>query len=80
MAFNLSKYEESKMYFEEIVIKHQSSDYFPQSLFALYTINLKIGSDEYLTYRDKIISDYPNSDFAKYIINFEGIGLSLIHI
>ncbi|NDB30621.1 hypothetical protein EB151_13870, partial [archaeon] len=64
LAFNLSKYEESKMYFEEIVIKHQSSDYFPRSLFALYTINLKIGSEEYLTYRDKIISDYPSSDFA----------------
>ncbi len=75
MAFNLSKYEESKMYFEEIVIKHQSSDYFPQSLFALYAINLKTGSEEYLTYRDKIISDYPRSDFAKYIINSEGIDI-----
>ena len=75
LAFNLSKYEESKMYFEEIVIKHQSSDYFPQSLFALYAINLKTGSEEYLTYRDKIISDYPRSDFAKYIINSEGIDI-----
>ena len=73
LAFNLSKYEESKMYFEEIVTKHQSSDYFPQSLFALYAINLKTGSEEYLTYRDKIISDFPKSDFAKYIINSEGI-------
>ena len=26
-----------------------------------------------LSYRDKIISDYPNFDFAKYIINSEGI-------
>ena len=32
-------------------------------------------SEEYLTYRDKIISDYPNSDFAKYIINSEDIGI-----
>ena len=75
LAFNLSKYEESKIYFEEIVIKHKSSDYFPQSLFALYAINLKTGSEEYLTYRDKIISDYPRSDFAKYIINSEGIDI-----
>ena len=75
LAFNLSKYEESKMYFEEIVIKHQSSDYFTRSLFALYAIDLKIGSEEYLTYRDKIMSDYPNSDFAMYIINSEGIGI-----
>ena len=75
LAFNLSKYEESKIYFEEIVTKHQSSDYFSRSLFALYTINLKTGSEEYLTYRDKILSDYPNSDFAKYIINSEGIGI-----
>jgi tetratricopeptide (TPR) repeat protein len=75
LAFNLSKYDESKMYFEEIVTKHKSSDYFTQSLFALYTINLKIGNNEYLNYRDKIISDYPNSDFAKYIINSEGINM-----
>ena len=75
LAFNLAKYAESKTYFEEIVSKHQSSNYYSQSLFALYTINIKIGDDEYLTYRDKIISDYPNSDFAKYIINSEGIGI-----
>ena len=73
LAFNLSKYEESKMYFEEIVTKHQSSDYFPESLFALYTVNLKTSNKEYFNYRDKILSDYPNSDFAKYIINSEGI-------
>ena len=75
LAFNLAKYAESKTYFEEIVSNYQSSNYYPQSLFALYTINIKIGDDEYLTYRDKIISDYPNSDFAKYIINSEGIGI-----
>ena len=75
LAFNLAKYDESKTYFEEIVSKHQFSNYYSQSLFALYAINIKIGDEEYLTYRDKIISDYPNSDFAKYIINSEGIGI-----
>lgn len=78
LAFNLAKYDESKTYFEEIIFKNQSSDYYLQSLFALYTINLKINNDEYLNYRDKIISDYPNSDFAKYIINFENI--EIVHL
>ena len=78
LAFNLAKYDESKTYFEEIIFKYQSSDYYLQSLFALYTINLKINNDEYLNYRDKIISDYPNSDFAKYIINFENI--EIVHL
>ena len=78
LAFNLSKYDESKTYFEEIIFKNQSSDYYLQSLFALYTLNLKINNDEYLNYRDKIISDYPNSDFAKYIINFENI--EIVHL
>ena len=73
LAFNLAKYDESKLYFEEIIIKHQSSNYFQQSLFALYTINMKINNDEYLNYRDKILSNYPNSDFSKYIIDFENI-------
>ena len=78
LAFNLAKYDESKTYFEEIIFKNQSSDYYLQSLFALYTINLKINNDEYLNYRDKIIADYPNSDFAKYIINFENI--KIVHL
>ena len=73
LAFNLAKYDESKLYFEEIIIKHQSSNYFQQSLFALYTINMKINNDEYLIYRDKILSNYPNSDFSKYIIDLENI-------
>ena len=78
LAFNLAKYDESKTYFEEIIFKNQSSDYYLQSLFALYTINLKINNDEYLNYRDKIIANYPNSDFAKYIINFENI--EIVHL
>ena len=73
LAFNLAKYDESKLYFEEIIIKHQSSNYFQQSLFALYTINMKINNDEYLNYRNKILSNYPNSDFSKYIIDLENI-------
>ena len=73
LAFNLAKYDESKLYFEEIINEHQSSNYFQQSLFALYTINMKIDNDEYMNYRDRILSNYPNSDFSKYIINLENI-------
>ena len=73
LAFNLAKYDESKLYFEEIINEHQSSNYFQQSLFALYTINMKINNDEYVNYRDRILSNYPNSDFSKYIINLENI-------
>ena len=75
LAFNLAKYDESKLYFEEIINKHKSSNYFQQSLFALYAINMKIDNDEYLNYRDQILSNYPNSDFAKYIIISEDINL-----
>ena len=75
LAFNLAKYDESKTYFEEIVSKHQFSNYYSQSLFALYVINIKIGDDEYLNYRDRILINYPNSDFAKYIISSESIDL-----
>ena len=78
LAFNLAKYAESKTYFEEIVTKHQSSNYYSQSLFALYTINIKIGDDQYLNYRDRILTNYPNSDFAKYIISSESI--DLVHL
>ena len=78
LAFNLAKYAESKIYFEEIISQHQSSNYYSQSLFALYTISIRIGNDEYLNYRDQIVTNYPNSDFAKYIINSESI--DLVHL
>ena len=78
LAFNLAKYDESKLYFEEIIIKHKSSNYYQQSLFALYAINMKMNNDEYLNYRDQILSNYPNSDFAKYIISSESI--DLVHL
>ena len=39
---------------------------------------MKINNDEFLNYRDQILSNYPNSDFAKYIISSESI--DLVHL
>ena len=71
LAFNLASYRESIFYFNEIIDNHKSSDFYLQSLFAIYIINKKIGDQKLNKFKDVILMEYPNSDFAKYIINAE---------
>ena len=71
LAFNLASYRESIFYFNEIIDNHKSSDFYLQSLFAIYIINKKIGDQKLNKFKDIILMEYPNSDFAKYIINTE---------
>ena len=71
LAFNLASYEESKLYFNKIVDNHKESDFYLQSLFALYIINKKLGDKKYNEFKEVILTQFSNSDFAKYIIGSE---------
>ena len=75
LAFNLANYKEAKEYFENIVINHSKSDYLQQSIFALYVINEKLLNDESIIYKNRILKEFPNSDFAKYIINNDNLDI-----
>lgn len=76
LAFNLASYKESKEYFENIINNHSKSNYFQQSVFALYVINKKIMNDDSEMYKNKILEEFPNSDFAKYIINNDNLDIN----
>jgi len=76
LAFNLASYKESKEYFENIINNHSKSNYFQQSIFALYVINKKIMNDDSEMYKNKILEEFPNSDFAKYIINNDNLDIN----
>src|SRR6056300_3350 len=76
LAFNLASYKESKEYFENIINNHSKSNYFQQSVFALYVINTKIMNDDSELYKNKILEEFPNSDFAKYIINNDNLDIN----
>ena len=76
LAFNLASYKESKEYFENIINNHSKSNYFQQSVFALYVINKKIMNDDSELYKNKILEEFPNSDFAKYIINNDNLDIN----
>ena len=52
LAFNLASYQESKLYFNNIVDNHKESDFYLQSLFALYIINKKLGDKKYNEFKD----------------------------
>ena len=71
LAFNLASYQESKLYFNNIVDNHKESDFYLQSLFALYIINKKLGDKKYNEFKEVILTQFSNSDFAKYIIGSE---------
>ena len=71
LAFNLASFRESMLYFNEIIDNHKSSDYYLQSLFALYIINKKIEDQKFNKFEEVILTEFPNSDFAKNIISTE---------
>ena len=75
LAFNLSSYLEAKEYFENVIKNHSESNYFQQSIFALYIINKKLMNNESLLYKNRILEEFPNSDFAKYIINNDNLDI-----
>ena len=75
LAFNLANYKEAKEYFENIVNNYSKSDYLQQSIFALYVINEKLLNNESITYKNRILEEFPNSDFAKYIINNDNLDI-----
>ena len=75
LAFNLANYKEAKEYFENIVNNYSKSDYLQQSIFALYVINEKLLNDESIAYKNRILKEFPNSDFAKYIINNDNLDI-----
>ena len=75
LAFNLANYKEAKEYFENIVNNYSKSDYLQQSIFALYVINEKLLNNESIAYKNRILKEFPNSDFAKYIINNDNLDI-----
>jgi tetratricopeptide (TPR) repeat protein len=76
LAFNLANYKEAKEYFENIVNNYSKSDYLQQSIFALYVINEKLLNNESIIYKNRILEEFPNSDFAKYIINNDNLDIN----
>ena len=70
LAFDLGNLNDSIDYFENIVNNFEESTVFPSATFALYSIyNIKNDSKKNV-YRERILNTYPDSDFAKFIIEW----------
>ena len=77
LAFDLGNLNDSIDYFENIVNNFEESTVFPSATFALYSIyNIKNDSKKNV-YRERILNTYPDSDFAKFII--EDQNLNSVH-
>ena len=69
LAFDLGNLNDSISYFENIVNNFEQSKVFPSATFALYSIYNKQNDDRKNMYKERILNVYPDSDFAKFIID-----------
>ncbi|MGY8809093.1 MAG: hypothetical protein ACKVLG_04000 [Fidelibacterota bacterium] len=74
LAFDLGNFNDSIKYFEEIVNNFQDSAVFPSATFALYSIYNMKDDSRANKYKDSILTAYPDSDFAKFIIKDQDLG------
>ena len=75
MAFDIGSEYEALDYFEIIITNHSDSEYYGKSLFASYLIYDSKNALESARYKDIILTKYPQSDYAKNIIDNEKLSL-----
>ena len=71
LAFDVGSEYEALDYFEIIIANHTNSEYYTKSLFATYLIYDSKNALESGKYKDIILTQYPQSDYAKKIIDNE---------
>ena len=76
LAFDLGNLNDSTTYFEDIFNNSQQSANFPSATFALYSIYNTQNDSREKQYRQLILDSYPDSDFAKFIINDQNLSTS----
>ncbi|MBT3728100.1 MAG: hypothetical protein HOG22_02410 [Candidatus Marinimicrobia bacterium] len=76
LAFDLGNVNDSIKYFEEIVNNFEDSSLFPSATFALYSIYNMKDDSRATQYKDSILNAYPDSDFTKFIIKDQDLGVS----
>ncbi len=71
LAFDVGSEYEALDYFDKIITNHKNSEYYTKSLFATYLIYDSKNALESKKYKDIILREYPQSDYAKKIIDNE---------
>ena len=67
--FELNEKENAVKTFETLLNRFPETPYQPEVLYLLYLIYKDFGNDKYLTYKDRLISLFPRSVYAKIIKN-----------
>ena len=75
LAFDIGNTYEALDYFERIINSHVESDFYTKSLFAAYSIYNKKNALEGDQYKEIILKQYPQSDYAKMIIENEQLNI-----
>ena len=76
LAFDIGSTYEALDYFEIIINNHAESDFYTKSLFASYSIYNKKNALEGDQYKEIILEQYPQSDYAKMIIENEQLDIN----
>ena len=75
LAFDIGSTYEALDYFEKIINNNTESNFYTQSLFAAYSIYNKKNALEGDQYKQIILDQHPQSDYAKMIIENEQLNL-----
>ena len=75
LAFDIGSTYEALDYFETIINNHAESNFYTQSLFTAYSIYNRKNALEGDEYKEIILEQYPQSDYAKMIIENEQLNL-----
>ena len=67
--FDLEESEHAAETFEVLLNRYDTTIYKPEVMYLLYLIYKESGNDRHFTYKDKILTDYSQTIYAKLILN-----------
>ncbi|MDN5204059.1 methyltransferase [Fulvivirgaceae bacterium BMA10] len=67
--FDLEEKVNASDAFDTLLIRYPQTEYKPEVLYLLYIINKDLGNGKDLSYKDQLLNEFPNSIYAKTLIN-----------
>src|SRR5690606_20966836 len=67
--FNLEEPKNAQTTFVDLLDRYPETDYEPEVLYLLYIISNNLAANQGEKYKDQLLSEFPNSTYAKTIIN-----------
>lgn len=67
--FDLKEDENAAETFKRLISRFPNTEYYAEALYELYLIYKSLDSEQYITYKDQLLSQFPKSIYAKLVAN-----------